>query len=349
MNGFAHGLRGATLGGALVASLFGSAAAAQEVTLIMHHFLSPAANAHAEMLEPWAQDIESASEGRISVRIYPAMSMGGKPNELYAQVRDGAADLVWTLLGYTPGLFPRTEVFELPGVHQGSATATTIALNASLDLLAEDFQDIKVLFLHSHDGNLLHSASRPIRSIEDLRGMKLRTPSRTGAWVIEELGAEPVAMPVPALPEAMAKGAVDGALTDFEIVPTIGLEQLEVATTELPEGGRLGTSVFMLAMNRRAYDSLPDDLRAVIDARSGTAVAAEIGRMWEDFEQVGIDALAAAGVERIVLSPEAAAPFETAGTRVVDRWITEAAGRGIDGQALVEAARAAVTAATPTP
>lgn len=318
---------------------------AQDVTLTMHHFLPPVANAHKVMMQPWAEKIESESGGRIAIEIFPSMSMGGKPGELYGQVRDGTADIVWSLLGYTPGVFPRSEVFELPLVHAGSATDTTIALNASLDLLAEDFEDIHVLFLHSHDGNVIHSASTPVRTLEDAAGMKLRTPSRTGAWMIEGMGAEPVGLPVPALPEAMSKGGVDGALTPLEIVPALKLQELDKYTIELPDGDRFGTAVFMLAMNKDAYEALPDDLKTVIDNNSGTNVAVEIGQMWEAFEQSGVDALAKANVERIVLSEAEAAKFNAVSETVIQRWVDDVTAKGIDGAGLVQKARAAVAAA----
>ncbi|MEZ5824830.1 MAG: TRAP transporter substrate-binding protein [Geminicoccaceae bacterium] len=328
-----------------LSSMPASGAMAQDVTLTVHHFLPPVANAHKVMLEPWAAKVEAASGGRIGFEIFPSMSMGGKPNELYGQVRDGAADIVWTLLGYTPGVFPRSEVFELPLVHAGSATDTTIALNASLDLLAEDFKDVHVLFLHTHDGNLIHSADRPVRTFEDAAGLKLRTPGRTGAWVIEAMGAEPVGLPVPALPEAMSKGVVDGALTTYEIVPALKLQELDKSTTELPGGDRFGTAVFMVAMNRDAYDALPDDLKAVIDDHSRMNIAAEIGAMWEGFEDGGRKALADAGVESIVLDDAEAAKFKAANETVVARWVEEVTAIGIDGTALVEAARKAVAEA----
>ena len=142
-------LRSTLMGSIVASALLSGAALAQDVTLTMHHFLPPVANAHKIMLQPWADRVTEQSDGRIAFEIFPSMSMGGKPNELYGQVRDGSADIVWTLLGYTPGVFPRSEVFELPLVHAGSAIDTTVALNASLDMLAEDFDDIHVLFLLS--------------------------------------------------------------------------------------------------------------------------------------------------------------------------------------------------------
>ena len=165
------------LGSALLMTCLSTTAAfAEETTLTVHHFLSPKSNAHTKMIQAWADKVAKDSNNQLKFELFPAMAMGGKPSELYGQVRDGTADIVWTLLGYTPGVFPRSEVYELPLVHKGSAAATTVALNATMDMLADDFKDIKVLFLHANDGNVIHSASKPIRSFEDAKGLKLSTP-----------------------------------------------------------------------------------------------------------------------------------------------------------------------------
>ena len=335
------------LGGAAMLAAVAAHAADAEVTLTVHHFLPPKSNAQVGMIEEWARRVEEGSGGRIEVEIFPSMSMGGSPPELYNQVRDGAADIVWTVLGYTPGVFPRAEVFELPTVHRGSAMATTEAMNASMDWLAEDFGDVHVIFLHSHDGNVLHSAKEEVTSFAQLAGKKLRTPSRTGAWVIESWGAEPVGMPVPDLPQALAKGVVDGALVPYEIVPALKLQELEKATTELPNGDRFGAATFMFAMNKDRYEGLPDDLKKVIDDNSGANAAEWVGQAWEeDFEAKGRKALDEAGVTQVTLDEAEAAKFEAAAEEVVRRWVEEANSKGLDGQALVDRARESVRAAS---
>lgn len=328
---------------ALMASL--PAVAQDSVTLTIHHFQPATGGTQTNMIEPWANAITEQSGGRITFEIYPSMTMGGRPNELYSQVRDGMADIVWTSLGYTPGVFRRAEVFELPLVHGGSARATTIALNNSMEMLAEDFKDVKVLFLHSHGGNIIHSGTKAIRGLDDLRGMKLRTPSRTGAWVLESWGVEPVGMPVPDVPQAMSKGTVDGALTSLEVIPEANLQELVKFATSPAGGDTFGTNVFMFAMNKDSYEALPEDLRAVIDANTGAAVAASIGEMWIAKDQVGAKALSAAGAELIVLSEEETARFAATSETVVQRWIDEVTGLGLDGAALAESARAAIAAA----
>jgi TRAP-type C4-dicarboxylate transport system substrate-binding protein len=317
-------------------------AQAQEVTLTVHHFLSPKSPAHVSFIEPWAKALEEQSGGRIKVEIYPSMSMGGKPPELYRQVRDGAADVVWTLIGYTPGVFPRSEVFELPTIHQGSARATNLAIQENFNLIAEDFKDLKPILVHVHAGNAIHLRDKAAHSVADLQGLKLRTPSRTGAWLIESWGAEPVGMPVPALPEALSKGTVDGALVPFEIVLPLKLQELTKYSVVGTGGSRFGTSVFLFAMNKERYETLPDDLKAVIDANSGAALADRIGQVWDEVEAPGIAAQEKSGGEIIALDEAATAAFNDLGETVVERWIEEAKANGIDGEALVAAARASV-------
>jgi TRAP-type C4-dicarboxylate transport system substrate-binding protein len=335
--------RFAKLGGATLAGLMlAGPAAAQEVTLTVHHFLSPKSAAHTEMIQPWADAVEQRSDGRIEVKIFPSMSLGGKPPELYRQVRDGTADIVWTLIGYTPGVFPRTEVFELPNVHKGDARATNLAIEDNFDLIADDYQDVKPLLVHVHAGNALHLRESDVSTPSDVEGLKLRTPSRTGAWMIEAWGAEPVGMPVPALPQALSKGTVDGALVPFEIVPPLKLHQLTEASVEGADGNRFGTSVFLFAMNPARYDSLPAELQQVIDATTGRDFAAEMGEVWNRVEQPGKDLQRDSGGTVEQLTPDQTQAFSDLSAQVTERWIEQAEERGFDGDALVEAAKESI-------
>lgn len=327
---------------ALTTTVLSSAALAQEFTFSIHHFLSPKAPAQTVLLEPWAKAVEEASGGRIAFEIFPAMALGGKPPELYSQVRDGVADLVWTLPGYTPGTFPRSEVFELPNVHVGDARATNLAIQDLMDDLAADFEDVHPILVHVHAGNALHLANGTVESATDFEGLKVRSPSRTGAWILEALGAEPVGMPVPALPQALSKKTVDAGLVPFEVAIPLGLAELTSASVELDQGARFGTSTFLFAMNKSAYASLPEDLQKVIDDHSGAALAAEIGAAWNGIEPKGKQMALDAGNSVTALSAEVSAEFAAPFATVADRWVDEAKALGIDGAALLEKAQAAV-------
>ena len=328
---------------ALGLGLWGPLHAEETVTLTVHHFLGPKTPTHAAFIEPWTKDLEDASGGRLNFEIFPSMTLGGKPPELYQQVRDGVADIVWTVIGYTPGVFPRAEVFELPTVHRGSATVTNLAIQEIFDeYLAGDFQDVKTLLVHVHAGNALHTVDREVHSIDDLADLKLRTPTRTGAWMLEAWGAEPVGMPLPEVPQALSKGVVDGVLIPFEVVQPLKIQEMTRYSVEGPDALRFGTAVFLFAMNRERYQSLPEDLRTLIDAHSGATIAADVGRVWDSIEPRVKDTIGADGQTIIQLDAEAMAAFEVAGEAVVARWIEEANKRGLDGAALVAAARAAV-------
>ena len=315
---------------------------AQEYRFSIHHFLSPNAPAQTVLLEPWVKAVEKASEGRIAFEIFPAMSLGGKPTELYSQVRDGAADLVWTLTGYTPGTFPRLEVFELPSVHGGNAVATNLAIQDLMEDMVEDLIDVHPILVHVHAGNALHLAKGSVESIKDFEGLKVRSPSRTGAWLLEELNAEPVGMPVPALPQALSKGTVDAGLVPFEVAIPLGLAELTTSSVELYGGSRFGTATFLFAMNKGSYNSLPDDLKKVIDRNSGVALARSMGEAWNGIEPMGAKKVTGAGNLLISISKKESQAFNSAFNAVAERWVSEVNKRGINGSDLLSKAQKAV-------
>jgi len=323
-----------------------SAAQAQEHRFTLHHFLGARAPAHAQMLVPWAERVEALSGGAVEIEIFPAMTLGGRPPELVAQARDGVADLVWTLNGYTPGLFPRTEVFELPTVFVDDPAAANLAMRALFEThLAEEYAGLEVMFLHVHAGNALQMVAAAPRSPADLAGLRLRTPSRSGAWVIEALGATPVAMPVPDLPQALARGVVDGALIPFEIIPALRLQEQTAVQVEGAGAARFGTSVFQVSMNAARWAALPAEVQAAFRAASDAAWLREVGALWQATDDGGIAMATEAGNTHLVLTPDETAAFDAALGGVVARWQEAVAEDGIDGAALVAAARAAIAAA----
>jgi TRAP-type C4-dicarboxylate transport system substrate-binding protein len=292
---------------------------------------------------PWAKKIEEMSKGKIKIEIFPSMSMGGKPNELYKQARNGSADIVWTVAGYTPGVFPRTEVYELPTVHRGSSLATSIAIRENFDLIKDDYKKIKPLLIHTHAGNALHMTEKRVRKVADLKGMKLRTPSRTGAWLIEALGAEPVGMPMPGFPQALSKKAVDGGLIPFEVFPPFKFHQLTEFSAEGAKGDRFGTSVFLLLMNKDRFNSLSKELQDLIEESFNMDMVKQVGQIWMDVEKPGMKMQENSKNSEIAkYNDKTMAEFNAVGQKVVNRWIKEVSKKGINGDKLVEEARKAI-------
>ena len=316
---------------------------AQEHSFKLHHLLSAKAPAHTQMLEPWAAAVEENSGGRVEIEIFPAMTLGGKPPELVQQARDGVVDLVWTVNGYTPGLFPRTEVFELPTVYKNDPAATNLAMHDLFeDELRSEYQGLEVMFLHVHAGQGIHMVDTEVRKPSDLAGKKMRIPTRTGAWIIEALGASPVAMPVPDLPQALSKKVVDGAFIPWEIIPPLKIQDQTEFQIEGAERERFGNTTFQVSMNAGRWESLPEDIKQAFTDASGPEWWAEVGEIWRGTDDFGIDLAVKSGNTHVTLTAEETAAFDEALAPVVDRWIDEVDGKGIDGQALVDAARAAI-------
>lgn len=338
MNRITERLAALTLSAAVIA--FAGTASAQEFTLKLHHLLGPKAPAHTKMLEPWAKRIEDGTNGRVKIEIYPAMSLGGAPPQLISQARDGVVDLVWTVNGYTAGLFPRTEVFELPFIHVNNPAATNLAMREMFDEhLAEEYKGVKVMFLHVHAGQGIQMVDKEIRKPADFDGLKIRIPTRTGAWIIDALGAAPVGMPVPDLPQALSKKVVDGAFIPWEIIPPLGLQDLTDYQIEGPDMARFGTTTFQVSMNEARWNSLPADIQKVFMDNSGEDWVKEVGKIWTDSDVGGIGIATKAGNKHVVLSQDEYDAFRAPLDPVVDRWVKEVAEKGIDGQALVDKAR----------
>lgn len=324
---------------AVLACPFGAAEAA-EVTLRVHHFLPPVANTQTKVLEPWKKEIELASNGRIAIEIFPAMQLGGKPPQLIDQARDGVADIVWTLPSYTPGRFPTAAVFELPFM-VSTAAGTTMAVQEFYEKhMRDEFADVHPLMFHVHARGVIHT-KKPVEKIDDLAGLKVRAPSRSIGQALEKMGATPVFMPVPALPEALSKGVVDGAVIPWEITIPLKISELvdNHAVTPGPRG--LYTSVFVLAMNKAKYEGMPADLRKILDEHTGMRMAEWVGKVWDEIEAPGLAKAKQSGTVR-ELSADQVAKMRDITASVRGDWIAEMNKAGKDGAALLKAADALV-------
>jgi TRAP-type C4-dicarboxylate transport system substrate-binding protein len=305
------------------------------LVLKVHHFLPPQSTTHAKLLMPWKADIEKASGGRISVELYPSMQLGGKPPQLLDQARNGVVDVVWTLPGYTPGRFPKLSVFELPFM-VSTAESTSQAVHRYLDENARDeFAGLHVLFAHAHERGVIHTTGKAITELADLKGLNLRAPNRQIGAALEKLGASPVFMPVPALPEAVARGTIDGAVIPWEVVPALKFQELTQHHIETPGPRGLYTAVFVLAMNENAYAAMPDDLRAVLDDHAGLAMARAAGKLWDEEGAANRAMVQDRGNSIVAFSGADMTAIRTTTRAVVEDWI---AARGEAGPMLYEAA-----------
>jgi len=334
----------AAFGAASLASFAATAAVSEDITLKLHQFLPAQANVPKLILDVWANNVEQASGGRIKVDRFPAMQLGGTPPELIDQAIDGVADVVWTAVGYTPGRFPTTEVFELPFLVNDAKAASSAFWQMSERHMQDEFAGVHVLGTWVHGPGVIHSYD-PIVTPEDMNGMKIRGASRQVNALLDTLGATPVGMPVPAIPEALSKGVIDATTIPWEVTGALKTSELVSYHTEFT-GPMLYTITFVLAMNQAVYNDLSDDLKAVIDANSGLDFSIFAGGVMQDMDAPARDIALDAGNEVLTLNATQSAAWATAAQPVYDAWIADVAGKGLDGAALIAEARALMGAYT---
>jgi len=327
-----------TVAGSVMTALSTTSAFAQEVTLKLEHFLPPQATVPSQVLDVWADKIEKDSGGRIEIERYAGMALGGKPPELYDQVADGVADIGWTVVGYTPGRFPSTEVFELPFMVDDARAASYAYWVMYEEGMKEQFNDVHMLGTWVHGPGLFHTAD-PVEAPEDLEGMKIRGGSRLVNQLLEAVGATPVGMPVPAVAEGLSKGVIDGTTIPWEVTPALKVPELVENHTEF-EGTALYTLTFVLVMNKDSYNGLPADLQQIIDGNSGLEFSIFAADVQSAADAPAREIAVEAGNNIITIDAEtAAAEWRPVVEPIYANWIADVAKKGLDGEALIARAR----------
>ncbi len=314
---------------------------AQEVTLKVHHFLAPNATSQKMLLGPWCEKIAKESANRIKCQIYPAMQLGGTPPQLFDQAKDGIADIVWTVPTYQAGRFMKSEVFELPFMIKSAEGGSRAFWEYLQQYSLDEFKGTRILMAHVHDGAELHFASKQVKTLEDLKGLKVRAPTRLGTRMLSALGATPIQMPAPQVQEAISKGVVDGASLPWEVVPGIKVNEVTKFHAETGPGQRkMSNTIFVVAMNEAKYNSLPADLKKVIDANSGAEASAWAGKVWDSTIAPGRKSATDRGNTVNVLSAEEYQRWVKATDIVTQDWLKDVAAKGIDSKQLLETAKA---------
>jgi len=325
-----------TLAG-LVAFVCACSLQAQEIVLKVHHPLPPSSTAHQKVLEPWCAKLAQESNNRIKCQIYPSMQLGGSVPQLYDQVKDGVVDVIWTVAGYSAGRFPLVEVFELPFIaHNAESTSRAVWEYVRLHD-PDEFRDVHPIAFHVHGGGVFSMIKKPIVHRADLRGEKVRAPTRQTTKMLAALGATPVGMPVPQVPEALSKGVIDGTLLPYEVMPALKVDELaRFHSGPDPTQPMIYTSVFILAMNKPRYDSLAPDLKRIVDANSGLELSGQLGRLFDEVEVINKKKT---GGEVNVIANAEIEEWKKIVQPVTDSWVQDVTARGADGNGLLKAAR----------
>lgn len=330
------------LGAAGLLSALGAVPAqAQEVTLKFQHFWTPTAMAPTRIIKPWCDKIAADSNNRMKCQIFPSMQLGGTPAQLIDQIKDGVVDIGFTLPGYTAGRFPVTEVFELPFM-TNSAEAGAQALWAYYEKYGQkEFASVKPLLFTVHDEGYVHTREKQVKTLADLKGLKMRAPTRYTNKLLASLGATPVAMPLPQVPEAVNKGVIDGFLLPWEVIPSVKLHEMVKYHTETDPGHpALYSAVFVMAMNPAKYASLPPDLKAVIDKNSGAELSKMAGKIWDESQIAGRKPATERGNVFYTLPAAETEAWVKASAPLHEEWVAAMDKAGLPGKQMLGEAKA---------
>jgi len=317
-------LAGAAFAAALTAG--GITAKAETIELKLAHFLPTINGMHVDFLEPWARELEARTNGKVKVTIFPAGTQLGNIAKLYDSVRSGVVDIAHGLRGIPRGRFAKTGIIELPFM-TGSADAASRALWAVYPkYLKDEYPGVKLLGLHAHNGGLIHTRDKQVVTMSDLKGLRIRFPSAPIKVMLESLGAVPQGLPPGKVYENTQKGVIDGTVFPWD--PMHSFKLSEVMNYHLDMGG-IYTVSFWFAMNEKKYNSLPADVRKVIDDMSGDNLVGKFGPWWDKWDSWGVDKVQAKGATVTQLSPEEAARWKDATTPIIDNWLADLESKGV--------------------
>jgi TRAP-type C4-dicarboxylate transport system substrate-binding protein len=315
------------------AALAAPAAHAQEIRLST--FVPPVHVIYREILTPWCQEVANATNGEVKVTLYPSMQLGGKPPELFRQAKEGVVDAVFTLPGYTSPAFPRTQMIELPGLKPDGVAATNMMWDLLDPYLAPEYDGTHVIALWGAEDAGLISRAKPIRLLDDLKGLRMRAPSAAQAKQLEVMGAVPVAMPITEVNQSLERGVVDGAMLPFSTIPDFRLGEVGRAYTVA--GPLFGRSSFLVAMNKKKYDSLSPGARAAIDRLSGRALSLKATEVYLKRSAEGL-ASVRGKAEIVALSTAEQKRIADLLRPIVADWIKESEAKGIPARDMLRRA-----------
>ncbi len=278
----------------------GAATPASAKTLELSHYLPPVHGMHTDFMVPWTEDVRACTDGELTFNIHPGGSQLGGVAQQQEQVLRGVVDIAHGLHGIPRGRFPRTSLIEVPFMTEDAGVASRTLWDVYEEHLKPEYEGMKVLALHAHNGGLIHTADQPVQTIEDMEGLTLRTPSPAVSQMLEHLGAEPQGMPPGQVYENIDRGVIDGTVFPWDPVKSFNLN--EVLNYHLEAGSY--TVSFFFVMNQDVYDGLSDDQQACIDKFSGQTLVNKFGDWWDKWDAAGREEAVEQGDEIYELSDE---------------------------------------------
>ncbi len=318
---------------------------AETIVLRFSHFLPAPSFINKEVFEPWAKQVEEKSNGRLKIEIYPGATLT-KTAHTYEATAKGAVDIGLQLHGAVNGRFPLVEIAELPGLTT-TASQTSCMLQKLLDdgVYDKEYADTHVLMMFGSAPGIIHTKNKLIKKPEDMAGLRIRRPSAVPGDIIENMGGSPVGIPAPDIYTSLERGVVDGVAIPWDAFNIFRLNEIANKHTNIP----FYTSSMVVTMNQEKYDSLPDDLKKLLDETTGSKLSKELSAVMDSYVQAGYEAAKAKGDEIIDIpdplnNPDWSEPLMQ-GTQ---KYLDAIKAKGLDSEGVYEKTKAAAKACEPT-
>jgi TRAP-type C4-dicarboxylate transport system substrate-binding protein len=313
---------------AAAAALAASQAGAQTV-LTVSSWLPPTHGMSMAQKE-WCDLLEKNTSGKMKCNILPR-GVTNAPGTFDA-IKNGLADVSFTVHGYTPGRFVYTQMAEFPFLGNTSepiSVAFNRVASRHPEFAAEE-QGVKVITFFTHGPGIIFNTKRPITKVEDLAGLKFRVGGGMVNEISKNLGMNVTLKPAPDSYELLAGGVMDGTL--FPAESTESFKIIKYATT-FP-GGLYNTS-FVFMMNQGRYDKLSADEKKAVDAISGEPAARIFGRAWDRVDLRATALMQANGVQITKADAKFVADVKAKTSALEKNWEKDAAAKGLKDPAKV--------------
>ena len=301
-------------------------ARAQEIELKLSHFLPPGHGMHRDWFVPWGEELAKRTNGKVKLTVFPAGSAFGNPARQLEQAVSGVVDIAHGLRGVPAGRFNRMGIIEFPFLVETANAASRTLWDMYPKHFAGEFPDsVKVLGLHAHNAGLIHTGAKQVRTMDDLKGLRIRSPSPQINAMLQQLGAVPVGLPPGEVYENLQRGVIDGAVFPWDPINSFRLFEV----TKFHLDARSYTASFYFIINKRKYDSLPADVKKAIDETTGSALTERFGDWWNQWDAPGLEAATKKGNVMTSLSADERARWRDTLKPTTEKLLTELEGGGV--------------------
>ncbi len=317
----------------------GAPAPANVINLKLSHHEPPTGKT-GQAFQKWADMVGEKTNGKVKVQVFPAQTLGKGPDS-YAMVQNGIADIAWIMIGFFPGQFPLSEVYNLPmlGVPSGKAGASALwDYYQGSPAVQKEWSTVKVLTTFSSGVQFVNTSKKPVRNLADIKGQKIRVTGWGTTNFIKSVGGNPIGMSPPEMYDGISKGVIDGMVFDWQGIQSSRLYEVLSYATYTP----LVQVPQFFVMNLERWKSLPPDVQKVFEEMGGKFGAQMLGGAFDEADPIGEENFKKLGKEVIKLPADEIARWQAAAKPIWSGWVEQVKSKGLDGQTALEQIQQAI-------